>query len=196
MRQMLYSTTLVLTLAAGTLFFYSFSQAESGKTKGASKEQIERGRYLVMIGGCQDCHTPKTMGPQGPLFHPMKTLSGHQAGSKLPDVPDGVIAPDKWGALTNHDLTAWVGLWGTSFSANLTPDEATGIGAWTEKQWLQTFRTGKHLGTGRPILPPMPIKELAQMEEEDLKAIFAYLMSIKPIRNAVPQPIPPPGDGK
>ncbi|MGB2959341.1 MAG: diheme cytochrome c-553 [Bacteroidota bacterium] len=196
MRQTLYSTALVLTLAAGTLFFFSFSQAESGKAKGASKEQIERGRYLVMIGGCQDCHTPKTMGPQGPVFHPMKTLSGHRADAQLPDVPDGVIAPDKWGALTNHDLTAWVGLWGTSFSSNLTPDEATGIGAWTEEQWLQTFHTGKHLGTGRPILPPMPIREIARMEEEDLKAIFAYLMSIKPIRNAVPQPIPPPGHGK
>jgi mono/diheme cytochrome c family protein len=189
MRSKLYPTLMVLALTAGTILFYSFSQAGSGK--GASKEQIKRGKYLVLIGGCQDCHTPKTMGPQGPVFHPMKKLSGHQADATLPEVPEGVIGPDKWGALTNHDLTAWVGPWGISFAANITPDEATGIGAWTEEQWIQTFRTGKHLGTGRQILPPMPTVQIGEMTDKDLKAIFAYLKSIKPIRNAVPQPVPP-----
>ena len=193
MRHTHYATALVLALAVGTLVFYGLSHAGGGKAKGGSKEQVERGRYLVMVGGCQDCHTPKTMGPKGPVFHPTKTLSGHQADAKLPTVPEGVIRPEGWGALTNHDLTAWVGPWGISFAANITPDEATGIGGWTEEQWIQTFRTGKHLGTGRDILPPMPTTSLVKMTDEDLKAVFAYLKSIKPIRNVVPQPLPPPG---
>ena len=125
----------------------------------------------------------------------MKLLSGHQADSELPEVPEGVIGPDKWGALANQDLTAWVGMWGTSFASNLTPDKATGIGAWTDEKFIEALRKGKHLGTGRDLLPPMPWQMIGQMTDEDLKAIFAYLQSIKPIRNVVPQPIPPGGKG-
>jgi hypothetical protein len=104
-----------------------------------------------------------------------------------------VLGPGKWAALTNDDLTAWVGPWGTTFAANLTPEMATGLGAWTAEQFIQTMRTGKHLGVGRPILPPMPVYALAAMTDPDLTALFAYLKSLKPIKNQVPPPLPPKG---
>ncbi|HEY1461040.1 MAG TPA: hypothetical protein VGH59_13395 [Casimicrobiaceae bacterium] len=93
--------------------------------------------------------------------------------------------------MTNGDFTAWAGPCGISFAANLTPDKATGLGGWTAEQFIQSTRTGKHLGVGRPILPPMPIASLATLTDADLKAIFAYLKSIKPISNQVPPSLPP-----
>jgi hypothetical protein len=93
--------------------------------------------------------------------------------------------------LTNGDMTAWAGPWGVSFAYNLTPDMQTGIGGWTEEMFIQTLRSGKFMGMSRGILPPMPWQNMAQMPDEDLKAIFAYLKSIKPIHNVIPQPLPP-----
>ena len=182
----------VFCLAAG---LGSILNAEGTKSGAASAERIARGKYLVQLGGCTDCHSPKVMTPNGPVPDPIKAFSGHQESSKLPEIPKGVLGPDKWMALTNSDLTAWVGPWGVSFTANLTPDPATGIGGWTEEMWLKTLKTGKHLGTGRQILPPMPWQPIGTLEEQDLKDIYAYFMSLKPIRNAVPQPIPPAGPG-
>ena len=98
--------------------------------------------------------------------------------------------------MTNGDMTAWVGPWGISFAANLTPDKATGLGGWTEEMFIKTIRTGKHLGTGRQILPPMPWPNYAQMSDDELKSMFAYLRSLPPVKNLVPQPIPPAGGGK
>jgi hypothetical protein len=93
--------------------------------------------------------------------------------------------------MTNADQTAWAGPWGISFAANLTPDKVSGLGNWTVEQFVQTVRTGKHLGVGRPILPPMPVQGMAVITDSDLKAMFAYLRSLKPISNPVPAPIPP-----
>jgi hypothetical protein len=152
---------------------------------------VERGEYLMMIGGCNDCHTPKIFGPEGMQFNTDLLFSGHQAEEKIPAVPQGVISMDGWGFISNHNLTAFVGPWGISYAANLTPDKETGIGSWTEEMFIKALRTGKHMGEGRDILPPMPWFNLAEAKEEDLKAIFAYLQSIKPISNSVPQPIPP-----
>jgi mono/diheme cytochrome c family protein len=150
-----------------------------------------RGRYLVTLGGCNDCHTPKLLRPTGPVPDSSRFLSGHPADTKIPPVPPGILGPDGWGALVGHGLTAWAGPWGVSFTANLTPD-ATGLGSWTAEQFIQTMRTGKHLGTGRPILPPMPWYDIGQLTDEDLRAIFAYLRTVKPVQNPVPPPIPPP----
>jgi len=159
----------------------------------SSKKQeiLKRGEYLVGYGGCHDCHSPKLMTPKGPEPDPKRKLSGHTANAKLPELPQGLIGPEKWGALTTNDLTAWVGPWGVSFTANLTPDKKTGLGNWTADQFIKTMRTGKHLGVGRDLLPPMPWFSLAVLTDEDLKAVFAYLGSIKSIENMVPQPIPP-----
>ena len=87
-------------------------------------------------------------------------------------------------------MTAWSGPWGVSFTANLTPDKETGLGKWTENTFIQTIRTGRHMGRGRPILPPMPYPMYKNFTDEDLKAIFSYLQSIPAIENRVPEPLP------
>jgi hypothetical protein len=89
-------------------------------------------------------------------------------------------------------MTAWAGPWGTSFAANLTPDIETGLGSWTEAMFVKAIRSGKHMGEGRPILPPMPWQVYKNLTDEDLKSIFAYLQSLPAVENAVPEPVPPP----
>jgi len=168
------------------------AQAKGGDAK--KKAMIERGRWMVNLGGCNDCHTPKIFGPQGPVLDTTRLLSGAPASAKLPDIPQGVIAPDKWGALTSNDLTTWAGPWGVSFTRNLTPDVATGLGSWTEEIFIKAIRTGKDMGEGRDILPPMPWQFYAKLSDEELKTIFAYLKSLPPIENAVPDPISPMGE--
>ena len=163
------------------------------QTGSAGKDQIKRGEYLSILGGCNDCHSPKLMTPKGPEPDPARVLSGHPASAQVPTVPPGMFGPGQWAALTNEHFTAWAGPWGISFAANLTPDAATGLGGWTATQFIQTMRTGKHLGAGRPILPPMPVYALAAMTDPDLKALFAYLKSLKPVQNQVPAPVPPKG---
>ena len=90
--------------------------------------------------------------------------------------------------MTSITMTAFAGPFGTSFAANLTPDKETGLGEWTEKMFIDTIRTGLHQGVqgNRKLFPPMPTKNYAAMSDEDLKAIFAYLKSIKAVRNEVP----------
>jgi hypothetical protein len=102
-----------LVIFCMTLFFISpnASQAQTPPTKA----QIDHGEYLVRVVGCADCHAPKAMTPNGPVPHPMKGLSGHQADSKLSAIPNDVLGPEKWAAITNNDFTAWVGPWGVSF---------------------------------------------------------------------------------
>ena len=182
-------TTLALAIAGGCLV--AASAGALAQTAKPSKARIDRGMYLVKTGGCGDCHSPKVMGPKGPVEHPTLALSGSPGDAKVPEVPAGVLGPGKWGALTTPDLTTWAGPWGISFTANLTPDPGTGIGAWTEEMFLNTLKKGKHLGTGRDLLPPMPWQPIGQMTDQDLKDIFAYLMSLKPVQNKVHDPIPP-----
>lgn len=155
-------------------------------------EKLERGRYLITAGSCYDCHTPKKLTPNGPVDDSSRTLSGHPANTPLPPIDPKALQPGNW-ILLSPDLTAFVGPWGISYPANLTPDSATGIGAWTEEVFIKTLRTGKHLGqeNGRPILPPMPWFNLAKMKEEDLSAIYAYLRSLPPVSNRVPAPMSP-----
>ncbi len=170
----------------------SAAPASAQQTAAPAQSAVERGNYLVTnVAGCDDCHTPKTFGPQGPVPDMSRRMSGHPHDQKLPAVPAGLIGPTAWGAVTNNDFTAWTGAWGTSFTRNLTPDVATGLGSWTEDMFIQTIRKGKHQGTGRDLLPPMPWQDFAKMSDNDLKAIWAFLQSLPPINNAVPDPIPP-----
>ncbi len=96
------------------------------------------------------------------------------------------------GLAVTGDLTVWVGPWGISYSANLTPD-AAGIGNWSENNFIISIREGKYKGipTARILLPPMPWPVYSKMTDDELKAIFSYLKSIKPINNLVPQIAPP-----
>lgn len=157
-------------------------------------DPVERGKYLVTIMGCHDCHTPKVPGPGGaPALDTKRLLSGHPAELPYPTwVPDDLKRRHAL-ALTTPMLTAWAGPWGVSFAANLTPDKETGIAEWSEEAFIRSMRTGKHQGqpNGRDILPPMPWEDIKVATEEDLKAIWAYLRSLPPIKNQVPFPVPP-----
>ena len=179
---------LLAGVVSGSLVFQNNALALKNKNPG---EIVKRGEYLVNYGGCHDCHSPKIFTDKGPEPDLARALSGYPAGTKLPKFPRNVIGPDKWGAVTTNDLTAWFGPWGVSFARNLTPDQETGLGGWSEKQFIDTMRTGKHLGVGREILPPMPWFALAALTDDDLKAIFAYLGTVPPIKNKVPDPLPP-----
>ncbi len=166
---------------------------ETGSGAAATPPQnpVDRGRYLVTTSACHDCHTPKTFTTPLPQPDMSRALSGHPASERVGPVPGGLIAPEGWGALANNHFTAWAGAWGVSFARNLTPDMATGLGSWTEEMFIKSIRLGKHQGEGRPLLPPMPWPMYMEMTDEDLKAIFAYLRTVPPIQNAVPDPIPP-----
>lgn len=152
--------------------------------------QIKRGGYLVQLGGCSECHTPRKMGGRGAEADLDRFLAGHSQDEKLPPPP--TLPPGPWSA-TTAGLTAWSGPWGVSYASNLTPDTNTGLGIWTEEMFIKAMRTGKHYGASREILPPMPWQNLSKLTDEDLRAVFAYLRSIPPVRNQVPEPLPPGG---
>lgn len=171
-----------------------------GQTPGAGGEKaaapavasvsVERGEYLVKISGCNDCHTPWAMGPNGPAPDMTRMLSGHPQGLQMPPAPALPAGP--WTGVMAGSMTAWAGPWGVSFTANLTPDPETGLGKWTEQDFLDTMHSGRHQGRGRELLPPMPWFNVGALTDEDLKAVFAYLRSIPAVKNQVPAPIPPP----
>ncbi|WP_342132710.1 c-type cytochrome [Hydrogenophaga sp. OTU3427] len=154
----------------------------------APRDRIEHGRYLVNTSGCADCHTPLRMGPRGPEPDDARSFAGHPEGLAMPPVPTLPVGP--WLVISSATNTAWAGPWGVSFTANLTPDPETGLGRWSEQDFVQTLRTGRHLGRGRPLLPPMPAA-YGQMTDADLMAMFAYLKTLPPLRNRVPAPLPP-----
>ena len=146
---------------------------------------VKRGSYLVNAIGCDDCHSPKKFGPNGPEVIEELRLSGRQANAPMPKA-DTNVAKQGW-MLFASDLTAVVGPWGMSFSANITSD-ATGIGNWSEEQFFRAIREGKSKGLAesRPLLPPMPWQQYRNLKDEDLRAIFAFLKSTKPVENRVP----------
>ncbi len=151
---------------------------------------VARGEYLVKICGCNDCHSPKRMGPNGPEIIPELMLSGYPASAPIPKFDSKMLSSGF--AMFTPDLSAAGGPWGTSFAANLTPHE-TGLGSWTSAQFKKALTEGKSKGLdgGRMLLPPMPWVNYTNMKEEDINAMFAYLQSIKPVDNLVPQPIAP-----
>lgn len=150
---------------------------------------VKRGHYLVSVMGCGDCHTPKKFGPHGPEEDTSRLLSGHP--SNVPVAFIDTASMKDW-VLFNGMQTAATGPWGVSFSANLTSD-STGIGSWTEEQFATALRKGKSkvLVNSRDLLPPMPWTNYRNLNEQDFKAIFAYMQSTKPVKNVVPAAIPP-----
>lgn len=157
---------------------------------GGFDSQVAWGKHIVTISGCNDCHTPKKMGPHGPEDNMDLELSG--TPSQYPRINvDRKEIESKGLAVSN--MTEWIGPWGISYPANITSDTTTGIGNWTEEQFILCLRKGKYGGApaGRSLLPPMPWPEFAQMTDDELKAVYAYLESTKPIHNIVPQAQPP-----
>jgi mono/diheme cytochrome c family protein len=155
-----------------------------------ASDPVARGKYLTAITGCGDCHTPLMMGAAGPEPDMSRWLSGHPETMKLPP-PPALDAAAPWNWSGTATLTAFSGPFGVTFAANLTPDSLTGLGIWTEDMFVRALREGKHMGTSRPIQPPMPWPWYKQMTDEDLKSIYAYLRTIPPIRNQVPDYVEP-----
>ena len=192
------SAIIVIAIVCGTFFLSQCNENKTGETNnqkdtilvgsknnGGFESQVKWGEHLVMSIGCGDCHTPKKMGPMGPEDDSTLLLSGHPAKMPPPDVDRKAM--ESKGLIITNDLTAWVGPWGISYSANITSD-TTGIGMWSEDQFLFAIRNGKQKGLAgsRMLLPPMPWQSLRNLTDDELKAIFSYLKSTKPVSNMVP----------
>ena len=150
------------------------STVVSNASNGGYESQVKWGAHLVTIGGCNDCHTPKKMGPNGPENDTSLMLSGHPAQQPPPafDVKEAA----KKGLILTQSFTAWMGPWGITYAANITSD-STGIGMWTEAQFLKALKEKKWMGLDntRPLMPPMSMMPATQMSDDEMKAIFAYL---------------------
>ncbi|MDP2068239.1 MAG: diheme cytochrome c-553 [Lutibacter sp.] len=169
------------------------NQNEQYKSIDTLQELVARGSYLVNAIGCDDCHSPKKMTPQGPIIDLDRRFSGHPSDETLYKIDKNNIGPGKW-IFMNNSLTAFVGPWGVSFGANLTPDD-TGMGNWTFDNFKTALREGKFKGIKdqRMLLPPMPWQNFKNLTDSDLRAMFEYFKTVKPIKNIVPNPIPPTG---
>lgn len=189
MRKVNFIMAAIVVVAGGVLYACNSSQSKEEKKEPipTQAEMVKRGEYLVSSIGCDDCHSPKQMGPQGPSLIPELRLSGYPSNRPI-QKPDSNALKSGW-MLFSPDLTAAVGPWGVSFSANITSD-STGIGAWTENNFITAMRSGKMKGleNGRQMLPPMPWFNFRNLTDEDLKSIFAYLKSTPPVTNIVPGP--------
>lgn len=154
------------------------------------ENQVKWGEHLVNIVGCSDCHTPKKMTATGPIDDTTLFLSGHPENLPAPDVDRKAM--ESKGLVVTSDFTSWIGPWGISYSANLTPHE-TGIGNWTEDQFIYAIKNSISKGVpgSRSLMPPMSMMPVKHMRDEELKAVFAYLRTIKPIKNNSLQPTPP-----
>lgn len=166
-----------LIVIGAFLFFCPPVMAEEGR------ERVEWGKYLVnAVGLCHDCHTPKDK--EGRLLLKEYFLAGHIAGSWEPVPWDGRSV------IFAGDLTAASGPWGTAFGKNLTPDRGTGLGEWTEADFIRALRSGvRPNGKGLSIVMPWPV--FTQMTDDDLKAIWTYLQTIPAVKNKVPENLPP-----
>jgi len=184
-------------ISVTAIIFYACTDTKTEPVATAAKEgfggfesQVKWGEHLVTISACHDCHTPKKMTAMGPVEDMSLALAGHMEGSPIPDVNRKEMQ-DK-GLVVTGDLTTWIGPWGISFTANLTSD-STGIGNWKEDQFILAIREGKYKGiaSNRGLLPPMPWPMYKNMTDDELKAIFSYLKTTRPIKNVVPPPVPP-----
>lgn len=172
-----------------TVLLTACSNAKAPEVSTDPTQAIARGQYLVMGGACNDCHTPWKMGANGPEPDMSRAMSGHPAQMVMPPAPK---PEGPWIGAIGATNTAWAGPWGVSFTANLTPDKETGIGAWTKQNFIDTIRNARHMGNGRPLLPPMPAPMYAHLSDDDLGSIYAYLQSLPAVSNKVPAPVPPP----
>jgi len=156
------------------------------------KYNIERGKRLVELGGCSQCHTPKIKTPLGYKPDKDRFLSGFPQDQELPDLPYAeIVAGETEKTFYTTDATVWVGRWGISFASNLTPDPETGIGNWNEDEFINIFRQKRHFGQDSQISSPMPLNAYSQLGFFELRSIFVYLQTIPPVSNDVPTRIPP-----
>ena len=169
------------------------SGAGENRTGTPDSKYVARGKELVTQGNCDYCHTPLVETNEGPVPDMKRRLSGRPQDAEIPGLPAADIGSPEWiEFLGTLDTTEWAGPWGLTFSKNITPDPGTGIGKWTVEIFIETMRSGRHVDLKRNILPPMPWQDYGKLGDDDLKSIFAYLMTIPPVVNAVPMPVPMP----
>jgi mono/diheme cytochrome c family protein len=125
----------------------------------ASEAEVARGKYLVNLGGCMDCHTPGYFFGKPDMT---RYLGGSDVGFQMPGL--GVFYP-----------------------SNLTPDKETGLGEWSAEEIKTALQTGVR-PDGRILAPIMPWPALAKLTGEDISAIVAFLQSLPPVKNKVPGP--------
>jgi len=142
-----------LAIAAG----YAVSQGSERES-----EQVARGKYLVQLGGCTDCHTPGYFFGRPDMA---RFLGGSDLGLEVPGL--GIFVPP-----------------------NLTPDNDTGLGTWTKDEIVTAIRTGVR-PDGRILAPIMPWRGYASLTDSDAAAIAEYLRSLPPVTNKVPGPFGP-----
>jgi len=173
------------------LVFFITSIPKLLASKDMDKEiRIKMGEILTEEFGCVDCHSPKIITNDQIIIDENKLFSGHPQGKKLPDFSPELVAPGKWRGLYTSDMTAWGGPWGISYSANLTPDKKTGIGSWSEQNFISVIKLGIHSSLTRKIMPPMPWNDISRLNDHELGSIFLYLKSLKPVKNKVPESRP------
>lgn len=154
----------VVSAACAALAMLSCSSPRTANQSTAAADpaaKIARGRYLVAVTGCGDCHTPGA-------FYGVPDTTRRLSGSEL----------------------GWQGPWGVTYARNLTPDQATGIGAWSEADIVKALRTGQRPDAS-PLLPPMPWPDIALMTDEDIHSVAAYLKTIPAVTHEVPKVVPP-----
>ena len=176
----------LLIFCAGVLLVGAVIALNTNPVESQS-DMVQRGKYLVdTVGACGHCHTPRA----GAEYNMDMYLAGHPANAPYPRYNFSMMQQGIF-ILTSPQMSAFSGPFGTSFASNLTPDKETGLGEWTEKMFIDAMRTGHHQGdtSNRKIFPPMPTKHYAQMNDADLKAIWAYLRTIKPVKNEVSSPL-------
>lgn len=185
------NTRLSQLIPAGVLALAALALLLPSSQDNPPASDVARGKYLVIGGGCGDCHTPVKMGPAGPESDTSRTMAGHPQMLVMPPAP--ALPQGPWMAVVSATFTAWSGPWGVSFTANLTPDRETGLGAWNARTFIDTIRSGRIMAKGRELLPPMPVPAMQNLTDADLASIFAYLQTLLAVANRVPEPVPPPG---
>jgi mono/diheme cytochrome c family protein len=140
----------------------AFSFIVSVPALSAADEMTDRGKYLVTVAGCGDCHTPGALLGKPDMA---RMLGGSEVGFEVPGL-------------------------GTFYGPNLTPDAGTGLGAWSKESIVTAIRTGVR-PDGRQLAPSMPWRGFAALTDDDAFAIAAYLQSLPPVANKVPGPFGP-----
>jgi mono/diheme cytochrome c family protein len=147
---------------AAVLFAALFSTAafaETAAERPVTPDDVARGKYLVTIMSCTDCHTP-----------------GHFFGK-----------PDMTKYLAGSDVGFAVPGLGYFYGPNLTPDDETGLGKWSMAEIVTSMRTGVR-PDGRVLAPVMPWMAFANLTDDDAFAIAAYLKSMPPLSHKAPPP--------
>lgn len=161
----------------------------SGPKVGDARDNfVTRGKRLVDSHDCHACHTPLKMGPKGPEPDMSMALAGHPEKLVMPPPPK---LEGPWGWVGSNSNTAFAGPWGITYAINLTPDPETGIGKWREEDFVLAIKTGKHMGVGRQIMPPMPWPAYKNLSDTALRAMYSYLKTIPPVKNRAPDYAPP-----